>query len=155
MHNSYRSRNWKWDAWIIIFQKVTYSSFRLNLLACEYALGILSLIKWIDRFGTQQRLSHQVYLLATRRVDYMRRCMLLGREKKGNLGAVGWCCWCCLLVRKEGRLVKLVLFVVCCCLFIMVTRVTFPSFAAPLCCLLALAGVHKLVILAGEFWHLT
>ena len=69
----------------------------MNLLVCEYAMSILLLITSIDRLGTQQRLLHQVHLLAARRVDYMRRCMLLGMEKKGNLslllGVIVAACW--------------------------------------------------------------
>ena len=86
-----------------------------------------------------------MHLLALCRVNYMRRCILLGMEKKGKFGAVGWCNWCCLLVGEEERLVKLVklvLSVVCCCLFIVVTRVTFPSFAASHCFVCCFVGTR-------------
>ena len=57
------------------------------------------------------------------------------------VGAIGAACW---WERREIGEIGVV--VACCGLFIVVTRVTFPSFAASLCLfvvLLALAGVHN------------
>ena len=77
-------------------------------------MGVLSLIKWIDRFGAQQRLLHPIHLPAVRRVDYMRRCILLGMEKKGNLALLVGAIGACLLVREEEELVNLVLWLFVC-----------------------------------------
>ena len=81
--------------------------------------------KLIDRVRTQQRLLHLVHLYGLRRVDYMRRCILLGIEKKRKVGAAGWCSWCGLLVREEEKLVKLVVVVV--------LKFNFHPLAASLC----------------------
>ena len=52
------------------------------------------------------------------------------------VGAIGAACW----LEKKRDLVNLVLPLVCCSLFIAVTRVTFPSFAASLCCFVGTRG---------------
>ena len=79
-------------------------------------------LKWIDRSGTQQRLYAQVHII--------------GNGKEGK----SWCCWLVQLVlpvgEKRREVGEIGVVVVCCSLFIAVTRVTFPSFAASLCCLL-------------------
>ena len=81
----------------MIFVKVASSFPLLNLLVWEYAVGIFIVDKLIDRVGTQQRLFNPVHLPAVRRVDYMRRCILLGWRRRENLvllvGAFDAACW--------------------------------------------------------------
>ena len=105
---------------------------------------IFLLIKSIDRFGAQQRLLHQIHLPAVHRLDLYAKVHIIGNGEEGKVGAAGWWSWCLPIGerRRDFWWIRLLL---------LFWSLNSHPLAASLCWLSALAGVHKLAILAGEF----